>query len=58
MKSKREMQLEEVLIDLLNEHFFSRELEWNWTEGRTLLDQDPDLYRKINKLLPEIIDNK
>lgn len=58
MKSKREMQLEELLIDLLNTHFFSKELEWSWSEGYTLLEKDPDLYRKINALLPEVINNK
>lgn len=58
MKSKREMQLEEVLIDLLNDHFFSKELEWGWKEGTTLLEVEPDLYRKIKNLLPEVISSK
>lgn len=58
MKSKREMQLEEVLIDLLNDHFFSEGLEWSWNEGYSLLEKDPDLYRKIKNLLPEVISNK
>lgn len=58
MKSRRELQLEEVLIDLLRTHFYSRELEWSWVEGTTLLDHDPDIYRKINMLLPEIINEK
>ncbi len=41
MKSKREMQLEEVLIDLLNDHFFSEGLEWSWNEGYSLLEKRP-----------------
>lgn len=58
MKTKRELQLEEVLIDLLNTHFFSKELEWSWNEGYSLLEKDPDLYRKIKNLLPEVITSK
>lgn len=58
MKSKRELELEEVLLDLLNTHFFSKELEWSWNEGYSLLSKDPDLYRKIIKLLPEVLLDK
>lgn len=54
MKSEREMQLEETLRTLIEEHFFSGHLEWSHVEGVTLEDISPSLHNDIKNLFPEL----
>lgn len=54
MKSEREMQLEETLRTLIEEHFFSSHLEWSHVEGVTLEDVSPSLHNDIKNLFPEL----
>lgn len=53
--AEREAALEEILKQLLTQHFYSVDLEWSWREGLSLRDQDLELYLKIAKELPEVI---
>lgn len=58
IKSHRELQLEYVLRQLVDNHFFGKELEWGWIEGTTICSIDNDLWLKICQLLPEVINKK
>lgn len=54
----REKHLETVLKQLIQTHFYSRDLEWVWREGVTLLDKDKELWMQIYELIPEVVDSK
>lgn len=49
------IDFESVLRELVEKHFYSKELEWSWREGISLLDIDPDLHAKIVTLLPDVV---
>lgn len=49
---------DEVLKDLLESHFFGKQLEWSWREGVSLQEEDPQTYAKILQLYPDMIKAK
>ena len=54
----REKQLEQALRDLIQSHFYSKQLEWSWKEGCSIHSIDFDLYQRICALIPETVANK
>lgn len=54
----RDQDVQDMLEELLREHFYGEGLEWSYIEGGTLKDQDEDLYERIRSKFPEIIDSK
>lgn len=53
--TERENALEDILKQLLTEHFYGVDLEWSYNEGYNLKNKDLELYLKIAKELPEVI---
>ena len=58
MMPDREKQLETILKQLINTHFYGDELEWNWREGETLFSRDKELWVQIYQQFPELIESK
>ncbi len=56
--TEREKALEEILLNLFDEHFFGVELEWNYNSGVSLLKKDPELYVKLCQFVPEAVLSK
>lgn len=56
--SSEKSQAEIILKQLLSSHFFGRDLEWSYMEGRGLADVDRELYIQILKNFPEIVASK
>jgi hypothetical protein len=56
--SEREKQLETILMQLFESHFFGKELEWSHIEGKGLLDVDRELYIQLLYHVPQIMHNK
>lgn len=53
--TERERNLEVILKQLLTQHFFGVDLEWNYSDGYNLKNRDIELYLQIAKELPEVI---
>lgn len=53
--TEREKNLENILKQLLTQHFYKTGLEWNYLEGVSLKEKDIELYIQIAQELPEAI---
>lgn len=54
----REQQIEHVLKELLDKHFFGPELMWSYREDTSIQKIDSALYQQILTVLPNIVSNK
>ena len=48
-------EAENILEELLYNHFMGEGLEWVWREGVTLEEKDPELYHRIKQMFPDIV---
>lgn len=53
--TEREKNLENILRQLLTQHFCSTDLEWSHTEGNSIKSLNIELYLQIAKEIPEVI---